>query len=83
MKNKASKRYKKLLEVSKDKKIENINDAITKVKKNCTSKFDESIDVSLLLNLKSKKEETNLRFLKLIQIESTNIQTLNRHGRYS
>ena len=56
-----SKRYKKLLEVSKDKKIENINDAITKVKKNCTSKFDESIDVSLLLNLKSKKEETNLR----------------------
>ena len=56
-----SKRYKKLLELSKDKKIENINDAITKVKKNCTSKFDESIDVSLLLNLKSKKEETNLR----------------------
>ena len=56
-----SKRYKKLLEVSKDKKIENINDAIIKVKKNCTSKFDESIDVSLLLNLKNKKEETNLR----------------------
>ncbi len=56
-----SKRYKKLLEVSKDKKIENINDAIIKVKKNCTSKFDESIDVSLLLNLKNKKEEANLR----------------------
>ena len=58
---KSSKRYKKLLELTKDKKIENIDDAIIKVKKNCTSKFDESIDVSLLLNLKSKKEETNLR----------------------
>ena len=61
MKKKSSKRYKKLLEISKDKKSESISDAITKVKKNCTSKFDESIDVSFLLNLKSKKEETNLR----------------------
>ena len=61
MKKKLSKRYKKLLEISKDKKSESISDAITKVKKNCTSKFDESIDVSFLLNLKSKKEETNLR----------------------
>jgi large subunit ribosomal protein L1 len=61
MKKKSSKRYKKLLEISKNKKSESISDAITKVKKNCTSKFDESIDVSFLLNLKSKKEETNLR----------------------
>jgi len=61
MKRKLSKRYKKLLDLSKDKKNETIDDAIIKVKKNCTSKFDESIDVSLLLNLKSKKEETNLR----------------------
>ena len=61
MKNKLSKRYKKLLEINKDKKKENIDEAITKVKKNCTSKFDESIDVSLLLNLKSKKEEVNIR----------------------
>ena len=61
MKKKSSKRYKKLLEISKDKKSESISDAITKVKKNCTSKFDESIDVSFLLNLKTKKEETNLR----------------------
>jgi len=61
MKKKSSKRYKKLLEISKNKKNESISDAITKVKKNCTSKFNESIDVSFLLNLKSKKEETNLR----------------------
>ena len=61
MKKKSSKRYKKLLEVSKDKKSESIDEAIVKVKKNCTSKFDESIDVSFSLNLKSKKEEMNLR----------------------
>jgi len=61
MKLKASKRFKKLLEVSKDKKIEVIDEAIKKVKKNCTTKFDESIDVSIRLNLKQKKEEINLR----------------------
>ena len=34
---------------------------IKKVKENCTAKFDESIDISLNLNLKQKKEEANLR----------------------
>ena len=57
MKIKASKRFKKLLEISKDKKIETIEDAIKKVKKNCTAKFDESIDVYFCLNIKQKKEE--------------------------
>ena len=61
MKIKASKRFKKLIEISKNKQIETIEEAIKKVKKNCTSKFDESIDVSFVLNLKNKKEETNLR----------------------
>ena len=61
MKLKVSKRFKKLLEVSKNKKIETIDEAIKKVKKNCTTKFDESIDVSIRLNLKQKKEEINLR----------------------
>ena len=61
MKIKASKRFKKLLEISKDKKVEVIEEAIKKVKKNCTTKFDESIDVSFNLNLKQKKEEVNLR----------------------
>ena len=61
MKNKSSKRYNKLIEISKDKKTETIEEAISKVKKNCTTKFDESIDVSFLLNLKSKKEEKNIR----------------------
>ena len=61
MKKKISKRFKKLLELNKDKKVSVIGDVITKVKKNCTTKFDESIDVSLSLNLKHKKDEFNLR----------------------
>ena len=61
MKLKMSKRFKKLSEDSRDKKIETIEEAIKKVKKNCTTKFDESIDVSFNLNLKQKKEEVTLR----------------------
>ena len=61
MKLKASKRFKQLLNVSKDKKIETIEEAIKKVKKNCTTKFNESIDVAFYLNLKKKKEEVSLR----------------------
>ena len=61
MKNKASKRYKKLIETAKSNKIESLEESIIKIKKNCTTKFDESIDVSLNLNLKHKKEEISLR----------------------
>ena len=61
MKKKYSKRYKKLTENSEKLKPSKFDDIINKVKKNCTSKFDESIDVSLLLNLKQKKEEFNIR----------------------
>ena len=54
MKNK-SKRYKSLsTSVIKDKKPQ-IKDLIELVKKNCTSKFDESIDVALRINLKQTK----------------------------
>ncbi len=52
---KRSKRYKILLKSSqKDKKIET-KEAIELVKKNSTSKFDESVDVSLRINLKQTK----------------------------
>jgi len=57
----SSKRFKKILEYNKSKKIELVDDAIKKVKENCTSKFKESIDVSFNLNLKQKKEEINIR----------------------
>jgi len=63
MRKKKSKRYKKLLEVSKDKKTLQVDEAIAKVKGNCTSKFNESIDVSLFLNLKKKNEKFSLRTL--------------------
>ncbi len=61
MKNKISKRYKKLQDLTKEKKVEKIDEAIEKVKKNCTAKFDESIDVSFKIKVKQKKEEINLR----------------------
>ena len=46
MKRKMSKRFKKIIDTSKDGKIESIEEAIKKVKNNCTTKFDESIDIS-------------------------------------
>ena len=61
MKKKLSKRYKKLIETSTNKKAETLEVVLKKIKENCTAKFDESIDVSLNLNLKQKKEEVNLR----------------------
>ena len=61
MRKKFSKRFKKLLDISKYKQSSKVEDVIEKVKKNCTTKFDESIDVSLSLNLKQKKDVFNLR----------------------
>ena len=63
MSSNSSKRYKKLLEASNKNKPEPIDEVIKKVKRNCTTKFDESIDISCLLNLKHKKEEISLRTL--------------------
>ena len=59
---KNSKRYKAILKNSiKDKKI-GVKEAMELVKKNSTTKFDESIDVSLKINLKqSKGGDFNLR----------------------
>ena len=59
---KKSKRYREILKKKiKDKKIK-INEAIDLVKNNSSTKFDESIDVSLKINLKqSKGGDFNLR----------------------
>lgn len=52
---KNSKRYKEILKTSiKNKKIA-VKDALVLVKKNATTKFDESIDVTLKINLKQSK----------------------------
>ncbi|MDA9604846.1 50S ribosomal protein L1 [Candidatus Pelagibacter sp.] len=57
----ASKRFKKLPEKTKDLVAEPIEKLLTKVKKNCTAKFDESVDLSFQVNNKQKKGEINIR----------------------
>ena len=56
-----SKRYKKLPEKTNIEKPNSINSLIPIIKKNCTTKFDESIDLSILINNKQKKNEINIR----------------------
>ena len=56
-----SKRYKKLPEKTKELQPLSINKILEKIKSNCTTKFDESIDLSFRINNKQKKSEVNLR----------------------
>ena len=56
-----SKRYKKLPEKTKDLNAEVIEKLLPEVKKNCTTKFDESLDLSFQINNKQKKSEVNIR----------------------
>ncbi|MDC1353350.1 50S ribosomal protein L1 [Pelagibacteraceae bacterium] len=56
-----SKRFKKLPEKTKDLTSELIEKLLVNVKKNCTTKFDESIDLSFRVNNKQKKGEVNIR----------------------
>ena len=51
-----SKRYKKLPEKTNLGKSDSINNLIPIIKKNCTTKFNESIDLSILINNKQKKK---------------------------
>ena len=57
----ASKRYKKLTENTKDLSAESIEKLLPELKKNCTTKFDESLDLSFQINNKQKKSEVNIR----------------------
>jgi large subunit ribosomal protein L1 len=72
MKKKLSKRFKKLVSLISDKKSILIDEAIKNVKINCTTKFDESIDISCKLNLKQKKDDVGLR---------TNVNLPNGNGK--
>jgi large subunit ribosomal protein L1 len=56
-----SKRFKKLPEKTSDLPAEAIEKLIPEVKKNCTTKFDESVDLSFQINNKQKKSEVNIR----------------------
>ena len=56
-----SKRFKKLPEKTKDLTAEPIEKLLAEIKKNCTTKFDESVDLSFQINNKQKKGEVNIR----------------------
>ena len=51
----SSKRYKKLPEKTKELNAETLDKLIPVIKQNCTTKFDESLDLSLQINNKQKK----------------------------
>ena len=57
----SSKRFKKLPKNTNTLKAESINNLLSKIKENCTTKFDESLDLNILINNKQKKSEINLR----------------------
>ena len=57
----SSKRFKKLPEKTTELPAEMIEKLLSVVKKNCTTKFDESVDLSFQINNKQKKSEINIR----------------------
>ena len=57
----SSKRYKKLPEKTRDLQSESVDKLIPILRQNCTTKFDESLDLSLQINNKQKKSEINIR----------------------
>ena len=57
----SSKRFNKLPKKTKDLAAEPIEKLISEVKKNCTTKFDESVDINFQVNNKQKKGEVNIR----------------------
>ena len=56
-----SKRFKKLPEKTRDQNAQPIEKLLPELKKNCTTKFDESLDLSFQINNKQKKGEVNIR----------------------
>ena len=56
-----SKRYKSLPKETKKLPSASIDKLLAVIKKNCSTKFDESIDVNFQINVKQKKTEINLR----------------------
>jgi len=57
----SSKRFKKLPEKTSELPSEVIEKLLPVIKKNCTTKFDESVDLSFQINNKQKKSEINIR----------------------
>ena len=57
----SSKRYKKFPEKTAELSAEGLEKLLPVIKKNCTTKFDESVDLSFQINNKQKKSEINIR----------------------
>ena len=57
----SSKRFKKLPEKTNILPAESIDKVLASIKKNCTTKFDESVDLNFQINNKQKKNEINIR----------------------
>jgi len=57
----SSKRYKKLPENTLELSTDVIEKLLPVIKKNCTTKFNESVDLSFQINNKQKKSEINIR----------------------
>tara|TARA_A100001011_G_scaffold388273_1_gene467582 strand:- start:471 stop:1160 length:690 start_codon:yes stop_codon:yes gene_type:complete len=57
----SSKRFKKLPEKTSNLPAKEIEKILPEIKKNCTTKFDESVDLSFQINNKQKKNEINIR----------------------
>ncbi len=56
-----SKRFKKLPTKTADLAAKEITNLLNEIKKNCTTKFDESVDINFQINNKQKKSEVNIR----------------------
>jgi len=57
----SSKRFKKLTEKTSEIPSDAIEKLLPLIKKNCTTKFDESVDLSFQINNQQKKSEINIR----------------------
>ena len=57
----SSNRFKKLPEKTTELAADSIDKILPAVKKNCTTKFDESVDLSIQINNKQKKNDINIR----------------------
>tara|TARA_B100000674_G_scaffold469711_1_gene456799 strand:- start:98 stop:787 length:690 start_codon:yes stop_codon:yes gene_type:complete len=56
-----SKRFNKLPTNTSSLAAESLDKLLIQIKKNCTTKFDESVDLSFQINNKQKKNEINIR----------------------
>ena len=54
-----SKRFKKLPENTSNLTAEVVDKLLVEIKKNCTTKFDESVDLSFQINNKQKMNDLN------------------------